>query len=104
MGIHGALTKTAITASASNLRGSTITTPPVPGDQAPVRLRESALPRPGQEYGADGHVICPFEPVDGSPTFTGECRRGAPVMRGMVAARHSRQPKIMKQTTDLIMF
>ena len=33
---------------------------PVPGDQAPVRLRQGALPRPGEEHGAVGHTVrCP---------------------------------------------
>jgi hypothetical protein len=35
--------------------------------------------------------------VDGAPTFTGEYRRGAPVMREMAAARCSRRLKIQKE-------
>ena len=33
------------------------------------------------------------ESVDGSPTFTEPCRRGAPVMQGIAAARCSRRLK-----------
>ncbi len=31
------------------------------------------------------------EPVDGTPTFADQCRRGAPVMQEMAAARCSRR-------------
>jgi len=66
---------------------------PVPGDQASVWLHQGALPRPGEEYVADGYAVCAIESVDGSPTFTDLCRRGAPVMRGIAAARCSQRLK-----------
>ena len=65
----------------------------VPGDQAPVRLCEGALPWSGEEHGATDDAVRAVEPVDGAPTFTGECRRGAPVMWKMAAARCSRRLK-----------
>lgn len=42
---------------------------PVPGDQAPVWLCESALPWPGQEYGADDDAVRALESVDGPSAF-----------------------------------
>ena len=39
------------------------------------------------------HAVCSVEPVDGPPTFTDTCRRGAPVMRGIAAARCSQRLK-----------
>ncbi|MEO4047486.1 hypothetical protein AAFN46_10400, partial [Pseudomonas sp. CAU 1711] len=65
----------------------------VPGDQAPVRLHQGALPWLGQEHRATGDVVCAIEPVDGAQTFAGECRRGASVIRKMAAARCLRRPE-----------
>ena len=65
----------------------------VSSDQAPVRLCEDALPWPGEEHGAVDDAVCSVEPVDGAPTFIDECRRGAPVMRGIAAARGSQRLK-----------
>ena len=39
---------------------------PVPGDQAAVRVHEGALPRAGEEHGADRHAVRAVEPVDGA--------------------------------------
>src|SRR3546814_2952866 len=49
---------------------------PVPGDQAPIRLREDTLPWPGEEHRAVGDTVCAVEPVDGAPTFADECKIG----------------------------
>jgi IS5 family transposase len=50
---------------------------PVPGDQAPVRLPEDALPRAGEEPGAALHALRPRQPV---PDATATCgmRRSLP--------------------------
>ena len=69
---------------------------PVPGDQAPVRLCEDALSWPGEEHGAVGNAVRSVEPVDGAPTFNGECRRGASVIREMAAAKCSLRQKTQK--------
>lgn len=45
------------------------------------------LSRLGQQHRAEGNVICPVEPVDGTPIFVGECRRSAGVIQAMVAAK-----------------
>lgn len=39
----------------------------VPSDQAPVRLRQGSLPRPGQEHGAAAHAVCLGQYLDGAP-------------------------------------
>ena len=61
--------------------------------QAPVRFCEDSLPWPGQERGTVGDAVCTVESVDGPPTFTEQCRRGAPVMWGIAAARCSQRLK-----------
>ncbi|AZD22436.1 Mobile element protein [Pseudomonas chlororaphis subsp. aurantiaca] len=38
------------------------------------------------ECRAEGDAVCPIESVDGPPTFAGQRRRGAPVMRKVAAA------------------
>lgn len=38
------------------------------------------------ECRVEGDAVCPIESVDGPPTFAGQRRRGAPVMRKVVAA------------------
>jgi hypothetical protein len=66
-----------------------------PGDQAPVWLYQGAVPRLGQEHRADGDAVRVVEPVDGS-AFAIEDRRGASVVREMVATRYSQRRKNMK--------
>ncbi len=39
----------------------------IPGDQAAVRLHQSALPRPGQEHHTGAHPVRAVQPVDGAP-------------------------------------
>src|SRR3546814_6187925 len=65
---------------------------PVPGDQAAVRLHESALSRFGQEHGADVHAVCVVEPVDGTTTVVGCCRIVAP-SDGKMAAKAARNER-----------
>ena len=55
----------------------------VSGDQAAVWLHQGALPGAGEEHRATGDAVRPVEPMDGTPTFTDECRRGALVMQKM---------------------
>ena len=63
---------------------------------APVRLCEDAFPWSDQEHGATGDAICAVKSVDGAQTFTDQCRRGAPVIWAMAAARCSRRLKTQK--------
>ena len=72
----------------------------VPGDQAPVRLCEGALPWSGEEHGATDDAVRSVEPVDGAPTFTDECRRGAPVMREMATGVGSGWRKRKKYSSN----
>ncbi len=44
----------------------------VPGDQAPVRFDEGALPRTGEEHGACDHAIRAVESVDGATAVVGD--------------------------------
>ena len=44
---------------------------PVSGDQVPVRVRQSSIPRAGQEHGATTHVVCAVQPLDSPKTFAG---------------------------------
>ena len=39
----------------------------LPGDQAPVRLRQSSLPRADQEHRPAAHAVCAGEYLDGAP-------------------------------------
>ncbi|MEB1312368.1 hypothetical protein VDP63_22525, partial [Xanthomonas campestris pv. campestris] len=36
----------------------------VPGDQAPVRLHQGPLSRPGEEHRAGADAVCAVKPVD----------------------------------------
>jgi len=69
---------------------------PVPRDQAAVWLYQGALPRAGEEHRSVGHAVRAVESVEGAPTVTDQRGRGAPVMRGMAAARCSRRLKTQK--------
>lgn len=46
---------------------------PFRGGEAPVRLRQSALPRAGEEHRAGADTVRVVEPVDGAARFTGGC-------------------------------
>jgi len=69
---------------------------PVPRDQAAVWLYQGAVPRAGEEHRSVGHAVRAVESVEGAPTVTDQRGRGAPVMRGMAAARCSRRLKTQK--------
>jgi IS5 family transposase len=51
---------------------------PIPGDQAPVRPRQGALPRTGQEHGAVAHAVRAGQPVAGAPAPDGSRGMSAP--------------------------
>lgn len=54
----------------------------VSSHQAPVRLRQGALPRADEEHGATAHAVRALQPVDGSlPTFAGRQGMSAPARR-----------------------
>ena len=69
---------------------------PVPRDQAAVWLYQGAVPRAGEEHRSVGDAVRAVESVEGAPTVTDQRGRGAPVMRGMAAARCSRRLKTQK--------
>ena len=74
------------------------------GAQAPVRLREYALPWLGQEHCTTGDAVRAVEPVDGAPTFADQCRRGASVMWEMAAATCSQRLKKTDMDGGLTIF
>ena len=57
-----------------------------------------------QEHGTTGDAVCVIKSVDGTQTFTDECRRDASVIWVIAAARCSRWLEIQKLAGDLVVF
>ena len=59
----------------------------VPGDQAPVRLHQGPLSRPGQEHRAGAAPVCAVEPVDEAKAVDACRGDGVPVIRATRSKR-----------------
>jgi len=59
----------------------------VPGDQAPVRLHQGPLSRPGQEHRAGAAPVCAVEPVDEAKAVDACRGDGVPVIRATPSKR-----------------
>ncbi|MEA9850133.1 hypothetical protein VDG19_20585, partial [Xanthomonas campestris pv. raphani] len=66
----------------------------VPGDQAPVRLHQGPLSRPGQEPRAGADAVCAVKPVDEAKAVDACRRDGVPVTRATPCKRAGNGKKI----------
>lgn len=72
----------------------------LPRGQAPIRLRQSALSRLGQEHRAVDDAVCAVEPVDGTANIVGH-GRGAP-MKGQTKINGGRRSQKQHRTSRQI--